>query len=260
MIVCVNQIPAWVTRLARVLLLEPFRQLHGDPWGFDNAEFAIGSGFLAVVAPASDDSQLGRFLDRYGEGLYAISLSVDSLDAAMTELAAAGVASHVSSREGMFRFGWIHPSASGGPLYQLTEPITRGFGGNANLSVMNRAAILVDEINAASWFPSAALGLTPTSQFVDELYGCQAADLIIEGSDGDAIRLVEKCQQTHVRADHPAILGFTLTAHDLDQEVARLADLGIAVSKMNRTTGRRALIDPAAMGGLHVELEQKERK
>jgi hypothetical protein len=257
MIVCVADVSSWVERLSQVLLLQPFRRLDGDPWGFDNAEFAIGSGFLAIVAPADGDSRLSHFLDRYGETPYAISLSVGDLATTMEDLASSGVASHASTRDGMFHFGWIHPTGSGSPLYQLTERIDRGSGYNANLSGINRATILVDDLDASVRFHQLALGITATRPTFDELYDCEATDLIVGGSGPDAIRLLARSAlHRQVRESHPPILGFTVTVRDLDKEVARLADIGIAVRTDGHQGSRRAIIDPSAMHELHLELEQ----
>ena len=71
-IVCVRHRSDWIPVIERVLGLSPRVQREGDEWGFSNAEFDIGDGFLGVVEPDGETSQLQRFLDRYGEGFYAL--------------------------------------------------------------------------------------------------------------------------------------------------------------------------------------------
>src|SRR5688572_21086078 len=49
------------------------------------------SGAISLVSPTADASQVKKFIDRRGEGLYAIAVRVDNLKEVMSEWSAAGV-------------------------------------------------------------------------------------------------------------------------------------------------------------------------
>src|SRR5689334_8014736 len=50
------------------------------------AEFQFGDGFVAVMQPAPDDSQMTGFVERRGEGFYALSFDVGNLNRAAEAL------------------------------------------------------------------------------------------------------------------------------------------------------------------------------
>src|SRR5262245_9364036 len=82
MILCGRDRTEWVLLVERVLGLQVGGSREGDEWGFSNAEFNIGDGFLGLVEPTGEDSPLHRFLVRYPEGFYAVSVDVGNLDEA----------------------------------------------------------------------------------------------------------------------------------------------------------------------------------
>jgi methylmalonyl-CoA epimerase len=84
----------------------------------------IGDTRLELLEPTTEDSVIGKFIAKRGEGLHHISLRVPDLDAAVTKLKEQGVRL-VSEKNGIgvggHRYIFIHPSSAGGVLLELVE-------------------------------------------------------------------------------------------------------------------------------------------
>lgn len=106
--------------------IEPlYREVVTDQ-GVEEALIPIGGSFIQLVAPLSDDSPVGRFLSRRGEGLHHIAYAVADIEEALTHLSALGVRlidhkPRIGSRGS--RIAFVHPSDLGGTLMELVEPL-----------------------------------------------------------------------------------------------------------------------------------------
>ena len=85
-----------------------------------------GSGsFLQLLAPLRDDSPIGKFLARNGEGMQQLAFRVTDIDAASERLRANGVRllydAPMRGTAGS-RVNFIHPKDCGGVLVELVEP------------------------------------------------------------------------------------------------------------------------------------------
>jgi methylmalonyl-CoA/ethylmalonyl-CoA epimerase len=85
-----------------------------------------GSGsFLQLLAPLREDSPVGRFLARNGEGMQQLAFRVTDIDAAGERLRAAGVRLlYDVPKRGTAgsRVNFIHPKDCGGVLVELVQP------------------------------------------------------------------------------------------------------------------------------------------
>lgn len=91
--------------------------------GFLERMYAAG-GCSVQTLEATGDGVVERFIDTRGPGLHHIAFEVDAIDAALAELAAAGVP--LVDREARAggtgtRVAFLHPSAFGGVLVELVE-------------------------------------------------------------------------------------------------------------------------------------------
>ncbi len=89
----------------------------------------LGNAYLELLEPTREDSTVGRFLTRNGEGLHHICLETDDVDAELTRIAARGIDLVDSvGRQGIAgMIGFLHPRSTGGVLIELVE--TGGAGG-----------------------------------------------------------------------------------------------------------------------------------
>ena len=79
---------------------------------------------IELIAPLGEQANLNKFLDKHGEGLHHISLAVDDIKAALTELSDNGVSAiDWEPRPGADNrlVAFLHPKATGGVLIELEE-------------------------------------------------------------------------------------------------------------------------------------------
>ena len=86
--------------------------------------FAAGESLVELLEAESAESPIGRFLAKRGPGIHHVCFSVDDLDAALDRCRAAGIRlideTPRVGAEGK-RIAFLHPSATGGVLVELTE-------------------------------------------------------------------------------------------------------------------------------------------
>ena len=85
---------------------------------------AAGDSLVELLQAENADSPVGRFVARRGPGIHHICFAVDDLDASLARCRAAGIRlideSPRIGAEGK-RIAFLHPSATGGVLIELTE-------------------------------------------------------------------------------------------------------------------------------------------
>jgi methylmalonyl-CoA epimerase len=84
----------------------------------------VGESSLELLEPTSEDSTIGKFLKTRGPGIHHVCLDVDDIDALLAQLKAAGVRLvHETPFDGAggCRVAFVHPSATGGILLELSE-------------------------------------------------------------------------------------------------------------------------------------------
>jgi methylmalonyl-CoA epimerase len=84
----------------------------------------VGDTRLELLEPLADDSVIGKFIAKRGEGMHHISLRVPDLAAAVTKLKADGVrlvSDAIKTGAGGHRYIFVHPASAGGVLLELVE-------------------------------------------------------------------------------------------------------------------------------------------
>lgn len=88
------------------------------------AFFDLGTARIELLEPTTDESPVGKFLDRHGPGLHHIALDVDDIDSALDRCRAAGietVGAAPRSGAGGRRVAFLHPGTTGGTLLELSQ-------------------------------------------------------------------------------------------------------------------------------------------
>jgi methylmalonyl-CoA epimerase len=85
----------------------------------------VGDGHVELLAPLGPDTPVGRFMAKNGAGLHHVAYAVDDIDAALENLAAAGLRlidsePRVGIRDS--RVAFLHPRSTGGVLTEIVEP------------------------------------------------------------------------------------------------------------------------------------------
>ena len=86
---------------------------------------------IQLLAPLREDSPIGKFLARNGEGIQQMALRVTDIDVAAEALKAAGVrVLYETAKRGTAgsRVNFAHPKDCGGVLMELVEPAADGAG------------------------------------------------------------------------------------------------------------------------------------
>jgi methylmalonyl-CoA epimerase len=84
----------------------------------------LGGSRIELLEPVSEDSVIGKFISKRGEGLHHVSLRVPNLEAAVERLRKDGirlVTDEIKVGAGGHRYVFIHPSSAGGVLLELVE-------------------------------------------------------------------------------------------------------------------------------------------
>ena len=101
--------------------------------GVREAMLAVGDSgsCIQLLAPLSEDSPIGRFLARNGEGIQQVAYGVDDIDAISQHLRDAGLRLlYDTPKRGTAnsRVNFVHPKDAGGVLIELVEPAAGGNG------------------------------------------------------------------------------------------------------------------------------------
>jgi methylmalonyl-CoA/ethylmalonyl-CoA epimerase len=95
-----------------------------DSDGAAIAAVAAGDSLVELLEPRTPDGPISRFLEKRGPGLHHICFAVDDLDAVLSRCRSIGLRlideTPRIGAEGK-RIAFIHPSATGGVLVELTE-------------------------------------------------------------------------------------------------------------------------------------------
>ena len=85
-----------------------------------------GDSYVQLLEPLGDETPVGRFLARRGEGLHHVGYSVTDVTAALAEVGGAGVRL-IDSRPRHGSMGasiaFLHPGDLGGVLTELVQPL-----------------------------------------------------------------------------------------------------------------------------------------
>ena len=236
-------------------------QRDGRRHGFSNAEFNIGDGFLGLVEPAGEGSQLHRFLERYPEGYYAVSVDVGDLSEAAAFLDRRKVPFRRAMRGDEVGLLWLPPSATEGVLYQLTSRVPPQPGTNPLYLGFSGVVVTVGDLHSALAAYARCFDLDETRAVKDDRLGYRGFELPIPGAGGgDSITLAVPTGEASPMASQlkhrgPGIFQWTIDVTDLSAELARLDDADVATIVAGPSEAPEvAWIDPGALKGIRVEL------
>ena len=92
--------------------------------GVEAAAVLLGNGRVELLAALGDDTPVGRFLDRRGEGMHHVAYEVDDVRATLDELRESGAELvDAEPREGLFglQVAFVHPDAVHGVLSEVVS-------------------------------------------------------------------------------------------------------------------------------------------
>lgn len=87
------------------------------------AMLPVGDSRIELLEASEDDSVIAKFIEKRGEGLHHIAVTVPDLRAAVEKLKASGarVLNEPRTGAGGHLYSFIHPSSTGGVLLELIQ-------------------------------------------------------------------------------------------------------------------------------------------
>lgn len=104
--------------------VEPLFREVVESQGVEEAMVPLGGSFLQLLQPLGDDTPVGRFVAKRGEGLHHVAYAVADIDAALRHLAEQGAdLIDEEPRQGGrgARIAFVHPRSFHGTLIELVE-------------------------------------------------------------------------------------------------------------------------------------------
>lgn len=104
--------------------VEPAHRERVEHQGVDEVLFSVGESFIQLLGALGDETPVGRFLARRGEGLHHVGYRVDRVSEALDRIREAGVpliddAPRAGSRGTTVAF--VHPRGVRGVLVELVQ-------------------------------------------------------------------------------------------------------------------------------------------
>ncbi|HLA67323.1 MAG TPA: methylmalonyl-CoA epimerase [Acidimicrobiia bacterium] len=122
--IAVRDLDAALADLKRQYGVEPLTRQRVESQGVEEAMVPLGGSYLQVLMPLAEDSPVGRFIAKRGEGLHHLAIQVADIDAALAHLAAEGaelIDAVPRAGGGGHRIAFVHPRAFGATLVELVE-------------------------------------------------------------------------------------------------------------------------------------------
>ncbi|MDX6632638.1 MAG: methylmalonyl-CoA/ethylmalonyl-CoA epimerase [Solirubrobacterales bacterium] len=94
--------------------------------GVEAALLDIGEGHIELLRPLGEDTPVGKFLAKRGEGMHHVAYAVDDIDATLEALKQAGIGLiDEQARVGIrgSRVAFCHPRSTGNVLTEIVEPV-----------------------------------------------------------------------------------------------------------------------------------------
>jgi methylmalonyl-CoA epimerase len=89
----------------------------------------VGETRIELLEATADDSPIGRFIAKRGEGLHHVAIAVEDLSATVEQLKKNGtrlISDEIKVGAGGHLYVFVHPSATGGVLLELCEDPPQG--------------------------------------------------------------------------------------------------------------------------------------
>jgi methylmalonyl-CoA/ethylmalonyl-CoA epimerase len=123
----VKDLDAAIALYEEVFGLKVHRRWVAEADRMEAATFHVEGLELELMQPLEDDSPIGRFIARRGEGIHHIAYKVDDVADALQRARESGVQTidqePRSGGDGRTRIGFLHPRSTFGVLTELEEDV-----------------------------------------------------------------------------------------------------------------------------------------
>jgi methylmalonyl-CoA/ethylmalonyl-CoA epimerase len=122
--IAVRDLDAALAEYERKYMITPISVEEVPDQGVREAMLAIGGSHIQLLEPLSEDTAVGRFLARNGEGMHHIAFAVVNIDEALEHLRSEGarlIDTEPRIGGGGHRIAFVHPADMAGTLIELVE-------------------------------------------------------------------------------------------------------------------------------------------
>lgn len=122
--IAVSDLDAAVAHYRSVWGLDVTHRETVEDQGVEEAMLPLGDSFLQLLAPTGDETTVGKFIARRGEGLHHIAYEVDDLEGTLEALRSQGVRliDDKPRRGGRgHQVAFVHPQGNHGLLVELIQ-------------------------------------------------------------------------------------------------------------------------------------------
>ncbi len=122
--IAVRDLDAALASYAARYRVDPLYREVVEDQGVEEAMIPVGGSFVQLLQPLSEDSPVGKFLDRRGEGLHHVAFAVTDIEAALEHLKREGarLVDETPRTGGRgTRIAFVHPADWAGTLVELVE-------------------------------------------------------------------------------------------------------------------------------------------
>jgi methylmalonyl-CoA/ethylmalonyl-CoA epimerase len=122
--IAVRSLDEAARRFQKTLGLSPGAREDLPQWKVSVVSLPVGESRLELLQPQTEDSAVGKFLARHGEGLHHVCFEVDDIEAALHRAEREG-ATLIDKKprpgEGGHLVAFIHPKSTHGVLVELKQ-------------------------------------------------------------------------------------------------------------------------------------------
>ncbi len=122
--IAVRDLDRALERYEELFRVRPLYREVVEDQGVEEAMLPVGGSHIQLLEPLGQDTPVGRFLERRGEGIHHVAFAVASIEDALEHLAAEG-AQLIDQRPrlggGGHRVAFVHPRTVAGTLIELVE-------------------------------------------------------------------------------------------------------------------------------------------
>ncbi len=92
--------------------------------GVRTAMLPLGDSRIELLEPLAEDTPVGRFLARHGEGLHHVAIHVEDISATFDEMKRSGVklaSPAIQTGAGGHLYFFVHPASASGALVEICQ-------------------------------------------------------------------------------------------------------------------------------------------
>lgn len=122
--IAVHDLDAALSEYARQYRVTPLFREKVEAQGVEEAMIPVGGSFVQLLQPLAEDTPVGKFLARHGEGMHHIAYAVADIEAALSYLKAEGaelIDQEARTGGRGSRIAFVHPRSLSGTLIELVE-------------------------------------------------------------------------------------------------------------------------------------------